>query len=85
MEKRKLTTAERAVYGKCSVCGAAAGKPCKPNDATGSMARMMDGAHLGRLHVAPTEVEDAPVAKPKAAPKAKATRKPAAKAKKSAA
>lgn len=57
MSKRQLSTAERAVFGTCSVCGAGQGKPCIEAEATGTMARMMDGAHLGRLTEAPEEVD----------------------------
>lgn len=78
MEKRKLSAQERAVWGKCPVCGATSGKHCKETDATGTMARMQDGAHLGRLHTVPDVVEvndltstPAPKAKPKAPDKRK--------------
>ena len=58
---RELSTAERMRWGKCPVCGAPDGKPCRPEvgykvgfggDGT--------GAHPGRLQNAPMKVMEVP-------------------------
>ena len=58
MKMRKLTTEQRAVWGTCALCNAVHGEACRQVVLPGPMGRLMDGVHMGRLHVAPVEVPE---------------------------
>jgi len=64
VSERELTFHERAVWGRCSTCGAEDGKRCDPNvgiplvDKLGNPVH--EGVHLARLNNAPRRVREVP-------------------------
>lgn len=64
MSERELTFHERAVWGRCAVCGAEPGKRCDPNVGIPLVADRPNGvaplAHLSRLNNAPRRVREVP-------------------------
>lgn len=64
-EPRQLTNDERFVWGECPVCHAKHGEKCHPEvgfalGVSISGGRPTEGAHLGRLSLAPERVREVP-------------------------